>query len=166
MTQGLVSEYSYIGMSPGDRLANVPSVGHCFYEAVMARLMLCISLARMLAPSPLLSVPTVETCSLCFKKEKIKEYGVITTPVLLNVHDVRSESVSLRAWAHLQRSARVLLEGSGRWEVLYDDLGARDLGAPGLWGCAPPLFTLLLSLWWEAGLPLECLVMSSWCFSG
>lgn len=46
--------------------------------------------------SPLFFLPTVETCSLDFKKEKINEYGAII-PALLNVHNWRLKSVLLQA---------------------------------------------------------------------
>lgn len=98
VTKGLVSpNISTQICLQGIRLANSPSVGHYVYKDVMARVKLCVSIAQMLTISHFLSVPTVGTCSLCFKKEKIKEYGVMTIPVLLNMHDVRLKRVSLQA---------------------------------------------------------------------
>lgn len=65
-------------------------------DLLTTRLTPCISSAHMSTVSPLLFVPTVETCSFDFKKEKIKEYGVII-PALLNVHNWRLKSVLLQA---------------------------------------------------------------------
>lgn len=62
----------------------------------MARSMLCISIAHVPTISPLLFL-LMKLVAFGFKKEKIKEHGVIIISVSLNVQNLRLRSVLLQA---------------------------------------------------------------------